>query len=44
MYPYIPFETALVLLALAYVNSAMLLLAASNFCLAVIEAIEEVSD
>lgn len=37
---YIPFETVFVLTAIAYVNSAILLLAAANICLAVIEAIE----
>lgn len=40
MNPCIPFETALVLLAGAYLNSVLLLLAASNIALAVIEVIE----
>lgn len=41
MNPNILFETALQLLAMSYVFSVLLLLAASNICLAVIEVIEE---
>lgn len=44
MNPNIPFETVLHLLAMAYVASAILILLASNICLAVIETIEEASD
>lgn len=44
MNPNIPFETALQLLAMAYMASVMLILAASNVCLAVIETIEEAGD
>jgi len=44
MNPYIPFETALELLTMAYLSSVMLLLAASNVCLAVIETLEEAGD
>ena len=40
----ISFETALELIVRAYMASAMLLLAASNICLAVIETIEEIGD
>jgi len=41
MNTYIPFETALEILVIAYISSVMLLLAASNLCLAVIETLEE---
>lgn len=44
MNPNIPFETVLQLLAMAYVASAILVLLASNICLAVIETIEEASN
>lgn len=44
MNPNIPFETVLQLLAMAYVASAIVLLLASNVCLAVIETIEETGD
>lgn len=44
MYPNISFETALELLAITHVASVMLLLAASQAFLAVIETIEEVGD
>jgi hypothetical protein len=44
MNPSIPFETVLQILAMAYVASAILVLLASNICLAVIETIEEASD
>lgn len=44
MNPYMPFDTALVLLVIAYTNSMLLLLAASNVGLAVMEAIENVND
>jgi hypothetical protein len=44
MNPNISFDTVLQLLAMAYVASAILVLLASNICLAVIETIEEVSD
>jgi hypothetical protein len=37
---YIPFETALQLLTIAYLASVMLLLAASSICLVVTETIE----
>ncbi len=40
----IPFESALQLLAMAYVASGMLVMVASNVCLAVIETIEEFGD
>jgi hypothetical protein len=40
----IPFETALHLLEMAYVASGMLVLVASNVCLAVIETFEEAGD
>ena len=41
---YMPFDTALVLLVIAYANSMLLLLAASNVGLAIIEATEDVCD
>lgn len=41
MYPNISFETALELLTMTHIASVMLLLAASQACLAVIETIEE---
>jgi len=44
MNPSIIFETALQLFAIAYVVSALLLLAASNICLAVIEIIAAAED
>ena len=44
MNPNIPFETALQLLAMAYVASVMLVLQASNVCLAVSETIEEAGE
>lgn len=44
MNPSVPFETVLQTLAMAYVASAILVLLASNICLAVIEIIEEASD
>jgi len=44
MNTYISFETLLVILAIAHVSSVTLLLAASNFCLAVIETLEEAND
>lgn len=44
MNSYISFETALEILAIAYISSVMLLIAASNFCLAVIETFEEAND
>lgn len=44
MNPNISFETVLQLLTMAYVASAILVLLASNICLAVIETIEEASD
>lgn len=44
MNPYMPFDTALVLLVVAYTNSVLLLIATSNVGLAVIEAIEDIND
>lgn len=44
MISYMPFGTALELLAIAYLASGVLLLAATKVCLAVIETIEEVGD
>lgn len=44
MSPIIPFETALEFLVMAYIISGMLLLMASEVCLAVIESLEEVGD
>jgi hypothetical protein len=38
---YIPFEKMLEISIVAYVSSLTLLLAASNFCLAVIETLEK---
>jgi hypothetical protein len=44
MNPNIPFETALQFLAMVYMVSVMLLLTASNVCLAVIEIFEDAGD
>lgn len=40
----IPFETALQLLTIAYLASAMLLIVVANVAIAVIETIEEAGD
>lgn len=39
-----PFESALQLIVMAYVASGMLVIVASNVCLAVIETIESAGD
>ena len=44
MNPNISFVTALQFLTMAYMASVMLVLLASNFCLVVIETLEEASD
>lgn len=44
MYPYISFETILEFIAIAYLTSGVLLMAAAKICLAAIETLEETYD
>lgn len=44
MNPYIPFETALVILTMAYVVPLMFLLVVSNVAIAAIETLEGIGD
>lgn len=44
MNPYISFETALQILAIAHLTSLMILLAAANMAIAVIATLEEIGD